>query len=150
MILATNFCQETQSAWKIVGTLLLVVKIVVPLIVTITGVVPFVTAVTSGKAEDLFASFKKLIFKLIAALIVFMIPTIIPTVINILVGDSGNADTAICTACIKSPTGGECGSSDPYSSEEIDSDTDPIGGNLDTGELNNGSNTTSDDDDDDE
>ena len=27
MILATNFCQETQSAWKIVGTLLLVVKI---------------------------------------------------------------------------------------------------------------------------
>lgn len=137
MLLATNFCEDTVNAWKIAGTVILVVKIVVPLIITIVAIVPLVEAVMKGTAESVFAAAKNLMMKMIAALIVFMVPVIIPTVFNLLVDMDTNPDMQICSDCIKNPNEGLCAAKSAYDPTEIDEENPSIGGSLETGNLTN-------------
>lgn len=139
MILATNFCEETVNAWKIIGITLYVLKILVPLVVIITGTIPFINAVTKGTMEEVTNAAKKLFFKLVAALIVFLAPVIIPSIIELITGNGIDSDMHICTTCIKSPNGGECNAKAAYDPEELDFDSPTLEGNFDTGDLNESS-----------
>ena len=58
MILASNFCEETVNAWKIVGTIILIIKIVVPLLITIMGTISLINVVTKGTTDELFSAVK--------------------------------------------------------------------------------------------
>ena len=141
-MLNLEFCENTVKAWKIVGTLIYIVKIAVPILIMITGIIPFITAITKGTSEELFAAAKKLFFKLLAGLIVFMTPGLITGLIDMLVDKDSSANITICTSCINDPYGSSCtGAQNNYENsrkteaDQVEKENESIGGNLDTSEL---------------
>ena len=60
-----NFCQDTIAIWKLVGNILLVVKIVIPLLVIIFGLIDIGKSVVASKPEEITKSFKSFLFRLI-------------------------------------------------------------------------------------
>ena len=68
-----RFCEYggVLRTFKILGMCINIIKIVVPLIIIGTAIVSIFKTVTSGKADDLKASFSLIVKKLIAGLIIF-------------------------------------------------------------------------------
>ncbi len=142
MLLDLNFCEDTVNTWKLIGTAMYVIKIVVPLLVIITGIIPVFGVITKGSADEIPIAVKSVLSKMLAAILVFLVPVIIPTVIDMLVDTETSAEIRVCEICFKDPFGGECnGAQDDYQNEredkkkEVEEGTHLPGGNLDTGDL---------------
>ncbi len=153
MILAANFCENTVKGWKIVGTLVYIVKILVPIIIIITGTIPFINAITKGTSEELFASAKKLFFKIIAGLIVFITPGLITSLIDMLNDKKATVDVSVCTSCVNDPFGNECNNAEAKYQEsrekekqEVEDENTAVEGNLNTDDLNDINKDNSSDD----
>ena len=102
----TSFCQfnEIRRILKIVGWLILLIKIFVPLLLIIFTMMDFAKAITA-KDEVKYKGLTKIVIKrAIAAVCVFLIPTAINIILNI--ADDGKINTSVkdCSACLNSPS----------------------------------------------
>ena len=86
-------------ALKIFGIVLIIIKIVVPLIIVGTAIVSVFKTVTSGKADDLKASFGLIVKKLIAGLIIFILPTALDFMFDSLLEYDDSSFTS-CSNCL--------------------------------------------------
>ena len=108
MFLDIQFCEGTRDVWRLVGQILLVVKIVIPILVIVFGMIDIGKSVVASKPEEITKSFKSFLFRLGAAIAIFFIPSLVGFGINLANGfDEVNNDYQTCSGCITSPN--SCG-----------------------------------------
>ena len=109
MILDVGMCQNTVLAWRIIGFVIMVLKILVPIIIIVTSVIPLFNALIKGTADETIKSWKQIGRKIAAGIIIFLIPSFISGMIHLLANqDLVNEDTIICSECVNSPGGSKC------------------------------------------
>ena len=96
-----RFCEYAGvlRTFKILGIIINIVKIVVPLLIIGTAIVSVFKTVTSGKDDDLKASFIIIVKKLIAGLIIFLLPSTVDFAFDTLIGNDTSKFTS-CTNCL--------------------------------------------------
>ncbi|MBE6139917.1 MAG: hypothetical protein E7172_00005 [Firmicutes bacterium] len=104
LLSSVNFCYKTASIWKILGTVVLILKIVIPLILIIVTIIDLVKIIISGEEKD----FKDLILrslkKFIAAALIFFLPSLIKAGFSLLGEFTGyERDFNNCITCLTSP-----------------------------------------------
>ena len=100
-----GFCRKTAEIWQLVGTILMVIKIVFPLLVVIFGIIDIGKSVVAQKPEEISKSFKSFLYRLAAAIAIFFIPTVVAFGINLANGfQTVNNDYSVCSGCISSPS----------------------------------------------
>ncbi len=124
MLLATTFCQDTVDIWRILGYVVLIIKIVIPLALIILGMVDLGKAVVASDDKAISKSVGALIKRFIAAIVVFFVPTIVSAIFNALhffAKDDERNDFNTCVQCV---TGGSCpactGASCMFSTSDAD------------------------------
>lgn len=98
---ASNFCSSTANIWKILGYVVLVIKIVIPLLLIIFGMTDLGKAVVSSDDGAIKSATNSLIKRFIAAIAIFFVPTLVSAVFN-LIGIFGEqeADYNVCVQCV--------------------------------------------------
>ncbi len=96
-----RFCEYggVLRTFMILGMGLNIVKIVVPLLIIGTAMVSMFKTVTSGKSDDLKASFMVIVKKLIAGLIIFLIPSALDFAFDTLLAYDDSGFTS-CSNCL--------------------------------------------------
>lgn len=84
---------------KILGMVINIIKIVVPLIIIAGAIMSVFKTVSSGKADDLKASFTLILKKVIAGLIIFLLPTALDFMFDSLLEYDDSEFTA-CSNCL--------------------------------------------------
>ena len=81
---ASEFCDKSGvlQTFRIVGILLLIIKILVPVIIILTGVIGMAKAVIAEDESEIKKCISVLISKVIVGAIIFFIPTIIYAVLQ--------------------------------------------------------------------
>lgn len=98
-----NFCNsETINAFRILGNILVAIKIIVPLLIIIFGMIDFSRAVISNDEKAIKVSTGALIRRMIAGIFIFFVPTIAFSILKIAVDDdvAKNAESIACTQCM--------------------------------------------------
>lgn len=107
-----HFCEKTANIWQLVGTILLIFKIVIPLILIILGMVDLGKAVVAQDDKEVGKSAKKFAVRIVSAVIIFFIPTIIGFILTLVRSFTDNTDLQkdydICRTCLVSPRGKAC------------------------------------------
>ena len=116
-MLMAGFCSDTASIWRLVGYVVVIIKIVIPLLLIVLGMVDLGKAVISNEDKAINKSVTKLIQRFIAAVVVFFVPSIVNAVFNA-IGMWGNDSTTkddylTCENCITNVN--SCSVSDIYS-----------------------------------
>ena len=96
-----NFCDYsgTIRVMKILGYVLLLVKILVPIILMGVVIIDLAKNLIAGKSEELTKCFSTFIKRLIASFIVFLIPTIMNYVFNVFL-ENDDTNFQACTVCM--------------------------------------------------
>ncbi len=99
---AIGFCAKTANIWKVLGYVVLIIKIVIPVILIILGMVDLGKAVVSSDDKAMNKSVSSLLKRFIAAVIVFFIPTIVSAIFNVLsiMNTEEQADYNTCVQCV--------------------------------------------------
>lgn len=97
-------CNDAGPFLKIVGVVLLVVKILVPIILLLTGAIAYGSAVISNDEKGMKNATNKLISKIIAAIVIFLLPYLLNTLFN-LIDDYAQLGTSYkaCWNCVLKP-----------------------------------------------
>jgi len=95
-----DLCGDLKPILRLVGYVVLGIKIVVPIILIIVGMLDLAKAVTEKSEDKIKAAQNGLVKKAIAAACVFLIATIVGLLMN-LIGDDSYED---CWKCINSPS----------------------------------------------
>ncbi len=101
-----GFCSfnEIRRILKIIGWIILLIKIAVPLLLIIYTMLDLIKAMTA-KDEIEYKKMPKIILKrVIAVILVFLVPTFINIVLNIADDGKINDSASACKACINSPS----------------------------------------------
>lgn len=103
---AINFCAQTASIWKILGYVVLIIKIVIPLLLIIFGMVDLGKAVISSDDKAISKAVGSLVKRFIAAIVIFFIPTIVSAIFSIIgvIGETEDADYQKCVKCVTDVT----------------------------------------------
>ena len=106
------FCQSTANIWQLVGTALLVFKIVIPLILIALGMVDLGRAVIAQDDKEVGKSAKRFGIRVVSALVIFFIPTIIGFILTLVSSFNDNedikSDYGVCKECLVDPRGTNC------------------------------------------
>lgn len=94
-----NLCGELAPALRLVGIVILGVKIVVPIILIVVGMIDLAKAVTEKSDDKIKAAQNSLIKKAIVAVLVFLVVTIVGVLMTLV----GQNDYKECTGCLVSP-----------------------------------------------
>lgn len=107
-----NICSTASGILKIVGIVILVLKIAIPIVLLLTGAITFGSAVIASDEKEMKNATKKLINKAIAAVVIFFLPTLINMVFS-LIGEYGDIKESYgpCWTCVLKPS--ECEVTDP-------------------------------------
>ncbi len=97
-----SLCTSLNPILRLVGFVMLCIKIVVPIILIVIGMIELAKSV--GDADEVSKATKKLVQKLIMAVLVFLVTTIV-TLVMTLIGGTQYTD---CLTCIKDPFGPTC------------------------------------------
>lgn len=108
MILGVDVCQNTVMGWRVIGFLVLIVRILVPILIIVTSVVPLFNALLKGTADETVKSWKTIGKKLAAGIIVFLIPSLVASAVDLFAKAAESDDLYICTSCFEEPGGEEC------------------------------------------
>ena len=109
MLLDAMICQNTVKGWRVVGFIILIVKILVPIIIIVTSVVPVFNALVKGNADETIKSWKQIARKIAAGVIVFLIPGLIEASVRLFAGkEFETEDAMICVTCFSNPNGEDC------------------------------------------
>lgn len=106
-MLLGGFCGQTADIWRILGYVVVIIKIVIPLILIILGMVDLGKAVVSSDEKAINKAVGSLIKRFIAAVVVFFVPTIVNAVFGI-VGVMSKTENDDYQTCVKCITGGAC------------------------------------------
>ena len=101
-----NFCNEerAQNALRLIGYLLLVVKILIPILLIVFGVVDYFKAVVSSDADAISKSTKSFIMRVIAGVVIFLIPTIVNFAFDLIPDKNTSLHNAYkCRICVLNP-----------------------------------------------
>ena len=98
-----NVCSEpgVMKALRLVGYLILVMKLLVPVIIIVWGTFDIYKAVIDAGAEELKKKAIAFLWRVALALTIFLLPGVINTVISS-VHDEAD-DNAMCAACLLEP-----------------------------------------------
>ena len=102
---ADVLCHDVNvlKAMKIVGTLIMIIKIVVPIIIILTSIISMVNAILYEDDNALKKSFSVLIQKVIVGAIIFFIPSLIYAVLSLTANyDKTKNQFTDCGKCITS------------------------------------------------
>ena len=97
------FCSNEgmSSAMKLLGTIIMIIKIVVPIIIIVLGMIDFTKSITSGDENATSKALNVLIRRIVAGVIVFFVPTILLTILNTLnMSNIDNPEFESCTKCL--------------------------------------------------
>ncbi len=101
---STELCEHLKPILRLVGWVILGIKIAVPIILIVVGMMDMAKAVT-GKSEDAIQKAQKeLVKKAVAAIVVFLIATLVTLLMNII--GANEWKDAGCNKCLSSP--GDC------------------------------------------
>lgn len=105
LVEATEFCEKTQSVWKLAGKLLFIFKIVIPLLVIIFGMVDFGKAVVASKDDEIKKAGKQVLVRVLAGIVIFFIPNLIGFAFS-LADNFSESNYEGCVTCLTDP--GKC------------------------------------------
>ena len=95
-----EFCNKTKDLWGLIGTILTILKIVIPIILVVLGSIDLLKAVTSDDKDMIKKQSLVLGKRAVAAIIIFFIPTIIEGILSLLsVTSSTISDAGMCWKC---------------------------------------------------
>lgn len=103
----TGFCHDTVKVWQLLGSVITLIKIVIPLILIVLGMVDLGKAVISNEDKAINKSVTKLVQRFVAAVVVFFIPAIVSAIFNAidLMTPTENDEYNKCIQCM---TVGNC------------------------------------------
>ncbi len=96
---AEALCEDLKPLLRLVGIVLLAIKIVVPIILIVIGMIELAKAV--GDEDKVSKATEKLVQKLIIAVLVFLVATIVGIVMRLI----GGSQYKLCTTCLNDPFG---------------------------------------------
>lgn len=99
-----DLCHDLAPILRIVGIVVLGIKIVVPIVLIIVGMMDLAKAVTEKSEDNIKKAQNLLIKRAIAAGIVFLIASIVGVLMKLI----GSDDYKDCMPCINHPFGTEC------------------------------------------
>ena len=103
---ASGFCAESMDIWKLVGTLLLIFKIVIPILLIILGAIDLGKAVISSDEKQIGKSVKSFAWRVVAAVAVFFLPSLVSAIFSVIdafQGNGGMNDYTVCKECVVYP-----------------------------------------------
>lgn len=110
---ANSFCSETASIWWLLGTVINIIKVVIPIIIILLALFDLGKAVMAGEDKEIKSAQQMLIKRLIYGVLIFFVVTIVQVVVG-LVSGSWKSESATCMACISHEK--EC----PSQSSQVD------------------------------
>lgn len=96
---AAQLCSDMAPVLRIVGIVILGIKIVVPIILIIVGMIDLAKAVTEKSEDNIKKAQQALIKKAITAVLVFLVATIVGVLMTLV----GQEDYKSCTTCLNHP-----------------------------------------------
>ncbi len=103
---SSDLCGELAPILKIVGIVVLAIKIAVPIILIVIGMMDLAKAVTEKSEDNIKKAQNLLIKRAIAAAIVFLVASLVGIVMKLI----GSDDYKDCLPCINHPFGDTCNS----------------------------------------
>ncbi len=101
-----GFCAHTASAFQLVGTLLIIFKIVIPIILIVLCMFDLGKAVISTDGKEIKTSVKTMVKRFILAVTIYFIPLIITAIFSFIEEFNHNKpDFNVCKTCIENPNG---------------------------------------------
>lgn len=101
-----QFCAQSAPIWKLIGTVINVVKIAIPIIIVLLAMFDLGKAVMAGEEKEIKEAQKMVIKRLIYGVVVFFVVTIVQVVFNLVGQNVQNDDSRICWICATNP--GKC------------------------------------------
>ena len=101
-----EFCEQNGvlQAFKIIGLILFVVKILVPVLLIVLGTIDFVKALTNPEEKADKEAINMFVKRLIIGIIIFLIPTILDLLLNFVDGaEDTSKGFSACTTCMFNP-----------------------------------------------
>lgn len=89
---------EIMKTWRLIGYILLIIKIAVPIVLIVMGSIDMMKAVMAAKEDDIKKSQGMFIKRTIAAIIVFFVPTIVNLILNVIGGSEYK--NSECIKCV--------------------------------------------------
>ena len=108
MILDIDICSQTITTWRLLGILILIIKIVVPIILIVSSSMEMFKIIVSKNPNNIKPTAVLFLKKFIAALLVFFAPYIIYSTIDLLI-KRNDKQYYKCNKCLFFPTNDECG-----------------------------------------
>ena len=99
-----ELCDELSPVLRILGIVILIIKIAAPVILIVVGMIDLAKAVTVNKEDEVKKAQNLLIKKAIAGVLVFLVITIVGLLMSIV----GGNDYKECSTCINNPFSDEC------------------------------------------
>ena len=143
-----TFCQDTANIWRIVGYMVLILKIVIPVILIVLGMVDLGKAVISSDDKAISKAVGTLSKRFIAAVIIFFVPSIVSAIFKMVTGTALTAtgsDTNICVQCVTNVTSKKPLNNTGKSCIDLADKIMGLPSNDDT-ELDSGNNSNNDED----
>ena len=101
---ASDLCDSMAPGLRIVGIVVLGIRIAVPIILIVVGMLDLAKAVTEKSEDNIKKAQQGLIKKAIAAGLVFLVTFLVDVVMLVV----GTGDYKECKPCITSPFGADC------------------------------------------
>ena len=106
-----GFCANSANIWQIIGSALLVFKIVIPIILIIWGMLDLGRAVVAAKDDEIKKATKSLAMRAVSAVAIFFLPTIVGIVMGLVsnfAASGAKEDFDTCRKCMTSPNDRDC------------------------------------------
>ena len=103
-----SFCADSASAWKFIGEIVYIIRIVIPVIIILLGTIDLGKAVLAGEDKKIKEAQKAFIKRLIYGVAVFFIFTFVKIVFGLLGVETDQGDTKICWDCATKPHNKSC------------------------------------------
>ena len=95
--------RETLQLLKLLGIILIIVKILLPLLLLFMSLKDCYKAVVSGKSEDITGMIPKFAKRFGAAVMIFFLPTLVNWAVDNLIEDYDDSAFGECTTCLFEP-----------------------------------------------
>ena len=116
MLLGAGFCGTSAYVWKVIGYVVLILRIAIPLILIVLGMFDLGKAVLASDDKAISKAVNQLLHRFIAAVAVFFVPIIVSALFSMLhVINLTSGDADICFQCVTNVNGPGC-----YTGEAID------------------------------
>lgn len=108
MSLDDNICLSGIYAVRIIGYLIIILKILVPIALIIVSTKHLFGAVVKGESKELSGAFSKILKSIFAGIIIFMLPTLINSLVELLTKRDLTSSFYVCKECMNEPNGNLC------------------------------------------